>query len=119
MMNHEEPARITTYKIPRIEVYEVTEDELARIEETHGQVGLDMNFMIAFGTLAASILLSLVTSSLVEMVRGLFWLGLVACGVLATFFGIRYWKTRNKVPDVLRKIRGRKEDPQLPGAAGS
>ncbi len=110
----QQDAEIVTYKIPRIEVYQVTDDELCRIEEGCGQASQDFTFATSFVSFGIAFLLALLTATFSESVRTLFIVVVIICGLGFLYTGSRYWQQRKKVPDVIAKIRSRKAEPQAP-----
>ena|SRR5260221_208203 len=109
-------AEIVTYKIPRIEVYQVTDDELCRIEEGYGQVSQDFSFATTFLSFGVAFLLALLTATFTEVLRRIFVTVVIICGIGFLYTGYRYWNQRKKVPSVIAKIRSRKTEPQVPPA---
>lgn len=105
---------IVTYIIPRIEVYQVTEDELRSIEEGHGQVSQDFTFATSFLSFGIAFLLALLTATFSANLRIVFILVVIVCGAGFLYTGYRCWKQRGKVPNVIAKIRSRKTEPQAP-----
>lgn len=73
--------QVITHRIPRIEVYQVTDDELRRIEDGFGQVGQDLTFAVAALSFCIAFVIVLATVSLSE---GLFiiFLSLVVISAL-------------------------------------
>ena len=53
---------VVTYRIPQIEVYQVTSDELQRIEDGCSHVGQDLTFAVASLSVFASFLVALLTA---------------------------------------------------------
>jgi hypothetical protein len=113
-MGGQQNTAIITYTIPRIEVYQVTDDELCRIEEGYGQVGQDLNFATSFLSFGAAFLLALLTATFSERLRTIFILVVIICGIGFLVTGVRWLRQRKKVPDVIAKIRSRKTEPQVP-----
>lgn len=105
---------IVTYKIPRIEVYEVTDDELSRIEEGYGQVEQDLTFATTFLSFGTAVLIALLTATFSEKLRILFIVVTCVCGVGFIYTGVRWWRKRNLLPNVIAKIRSRKTEPEAP-----
>lgn len=112
MEGPQQEPEIVTYIIPRIEVYQVTDDELCRIEEGHGQVSQDFTFATNFLSFGTAFLLALLTATFSERLRIIFILVVMACGSGFLYTGYRWWKERRKVPNVIAKIRSRKTEPQ-------
>jgi hypothetical protein len=57
-----EDPRIITYRIPHIEVYQVTDDELKRIEEGYSQVGQDLTFCVTSLSFCIAFTIALATA---------------------------------------------------------
>lgn len=112
MNGPQQNAEIVTYKIPRIEVYQVTDDELCRIEEGCGQVNQDLTFAISFLSFGVAFLIALLTATFSESARTLFVILTCICAVGALYTGLRWWRQRKAVPNVILKIRSRKTEPQ-------
>jgi hypothetical protein len=109
-------AEIVTYRIPRIEVYQVTDDELCRIEEGYGHVSQDFTFAISFLSFGIAFLIALLTATFSENLRTVFIVAVIICGIGFLYTGCRYWGQRKKIPNVIAKIRSRKTEPQAPPA---
>jgi Flp pilus assembly protein TadB len=105
---------IVTYRIPRIEVYQVTDDELTRIEEASGHVDQDFTFAVAFLSFAIAFAITLVTATLSDLIRSIFILVIIICTIVFLYTGTRWWRTRKSAPKVIASIRSRKENPEVP-----
>ncbi len=114
MNGPQKDAEIVTYRIPRIEVYQVTDDELCRIEEGCSRVSQDFNFATNFLSFGIAFFIALLTATFSESLRTIFIIILVVCGVVFLYTGARWWRQRKKAPSVIAKIRSRKTEPQLP-----
>jgi len=114
MNGPQKDAEIVTYKIPRIEVYQLTDDEICRIEEVCGQVNQDFSFATTFLSFGIAFLLALLTATFSERLHTIFIIVVVICGIGFLYTGIPWWGQRKKVPDVVAKIRSRKTEPQAP-----
>jgi Flp pilus assembly protein TadB len=104
---------IVTYKIPRIEVYQVTDDELRRVEEGSGQVGQDLTFAVASLSFATAFLITLCTTSLTDPLRSIFIAVVIVCTVVFLYTGARWWRTRRIASRVITSIRSRKDNPDV------
>jgi hypothetical protein len=118
-MQHEggEIPDIVTYRIPRIEVYQVTDDELSRIEEGSGRVAQDLSFALASGSIFVTLLVALLTGTFAPRTSAGLAIGALVFGLVAIYTGTRWWRERRKAPDVIAAIRRRKVDPQSPPQA--
>jgi len=105
---------IVTHRIPRIEIYQATDDELNRIEEGYTQVGLDLTFAMTSLSSGLAFLIALLTATLSERVRLLFIAVVVLCAVVFLYTGTKWWRMRKAGPNVIAKIRSRKSDPEVP-----
>jgi hypothetical protein len=105
---------IITYRIPRIEVYQVTDDELCRIEEGCGRVSQDFAFATTFLSFAVAFFIALLTATYSDKLRTIFIAITVICAVGSLYTGIRWWMNKTRVPDVIAKIRSRRTEPQVP-----
>lgn len=100
-----EDPQIITYRIPRIEVYQVTDDELRRIEDGYGQVGQDLTFAVTSLSFCIAFTIALVTASFPERLFIIF-LSLVAVfALVAIYTGIRWWRARKAAPTVITTIQ--------------
>lgn len=107
-----EAPEIVTYKIPRIEVYQVTDHELSRIEETYGQAGQDLTFAIASLSLAISFAISLSTGTFSDRLFVTFVLFAIVSSIVTIYTALRWWRVRKVTPTVIAAIRSRRVDPQ-------
>ena len=107
---------IVTYRIPRIEVYQVTHDELCRIEEGCGRVSQDFAFATNFLSFGIAFVIAILTAAYSERVRTIFITITLICAVGFLYTGVRWWMNRTRVPGVIASIRGRKTEPQVPPA---
>ena len=105
---------IVTYRIPRIEVYQVTDDELRRIEEGSGQVDQDLTFAVAFLSFAIAFLITLSTVTLSDLMRSIFIAVIIICTVVFLYTGARWWRRRKTASNVIASIRSRKDNPEVP-----
>ena len=108
----EEP-QIVTYRIPRIEVYQVTDDELRRIEDGFGQIGQDLTFAVASISCAITLAITLVTVRLSQQLFITFVSLIFIFAVVALYTGIRWLRARKAAPAVIATIRARKVEPQV------
>ncbi len=111
---------IVTYRIPRIEVYQVTDDELKRMEEGCSQVSQDLTFAVAFISFSIAFLITLFTAKLSELQQLIFTLISVVCGIVSFYTGLKWLRTRKTMPNVIANIRSRKDTPDVtPGEDSS
>lgn len=105
---------IITHRIPAIEVYHITEDELDRIEEACGQIGQDLTFGLTLLAFSVSFLIALFTATFSEANRTVFIVLAAASGVAALYFLSRWWRVRKTVPSAIARIRSRRTQPEPP-----
>lgn len=103
---------VVTYRIPRIEVYQVTDDEIRRIEDGCSNVGQDLTFAVASLSICASFSVALLTATLTQAVRAFFIGIVIISAVVCVYTGSKWWQTRKATPDTIAKIRSRKTEPQ-------
>lgn len=108
----EEP-QIVTHRIPRIEVYQVTDDELKRIEDGAGQVSQDLTFAVAALSFCVAFAIALATAKFSDRLFNIFLLFVVVSALVAIYTGIRWWRARKAAPTVIATIRSRKVEPQV------
>ena len=103
--------KVVTHNIPQIHVYQLTEDELGRLEEGHGHVGQDLTFACTSLGILVGVLVALLAS---PMSRNTFPLllsvGLIA-GVVCLYTGLKWWRSRKEFLHVLAKVRSRAPEP--------
>lgn len=109
-----EDPEVVTYRIPRIEVYQVTDDELRRIEDGFGQVGQDLTFAVASLSFCIAFAITLVTATLSEMLFAIFLSLVVIAALVSLYTGARWWRARKAAPTVIATIRSRKVEPEVP-----
>lgn len=103
-----------TYRIPPIEIYEVTDDELALIEESCRSLGQDLSFAIASLSICASFVIALSSASPSGTVRTLYFIVVVVTFVVFAYTGWRWLAARRRSPEIIQRIRSRKVDPESP-----
>ncbi len=104
--------RIITHVIPQIEVYQVTDDELKRIEEGFGQVGQDLTFAVSSSSLLVAFAIALATAKFSNVMFIIFLVLLALSAIVALYTGIRWWRARRLGPSVIATIRRRRVEPQ-------
>lgn len=103
---------VVTYRIPKIEVYQVTNDELRRIEDGCSHVGQDLTFAVASLSVFASFLVALLTAILTPTTQAIFISIEITSGVVGIYTGWRWWHARRAAPETIGKIRSRRTEPQ-------
>ena len=107
-----EEFQVITYHIPRIEVYQVTEDELKRIEDGYGQVGQDFTFAVTSLSFCIAFAIALLTGSFSERLFVILLTLAIGFAVVALYTGIRWFSARRAAPSVIATIRARKTEPE-------
>ena len=103
---------IITHTIPRIEVFQVTDDELERIEEGANQIAQDFTFMLTGSSICVSLLVALGTGTF-DSTMGLTLRAAVGVsGICAIYTGCRWYRNRKTALSVIQKIRSRRVDPE-------
>jgi len=110
---------IVTYRIPRFEVYWVSEDEIARIEEGSNQVAQDLAFALSCGSLCVAFVIALLTGTFRPGVGATLTIAAAVSGVAAAYTGARWWLRHRKAPSVIDSIRSRRVDPETPKPGGA
>jgi hypothetical protein len=113
--NPPEKPQIVTYRIPKIEVYQVTDDELRRIEEGYGQVGQDLTFAVASLSFCIACALALATASVTDRTFLILLVLVILFGLVFLYTGIRWWRARKAGPTVIATIRSRRVEPLVAG----
>lgn len=108
----EEP-QVVTYRIPRIEVYQVTDDELKRIEDGYGQVGQDLTFAVTSLSFCLAFAIALATGTFSGRPFIILLSLVIICALVAFYTGTRWWRARKAAPTVIETIRSRKVQPQV------
>ena len=104
---------IVTHRIPKIEVYQITEQELERIEEGIGSVSQDLTFAVASLSAGISFLIALLAGTLSQTVFITFTIIVIVCGVVFLYTGIKWWRTKRITPNVIARIRSRRIEPEV------
>ena len=91
----------------------MTDDELKRIEDGHGQVSQDLTFAVAALSFCIAFAIALATANFSDRLFNLFLLFVVVSALVAIYTGIRWWRARDAAPTVIATIRSRKVEPQV------
>lgn len=101
----DKPLKVTRGKFDSISLYEVTEEELSILES--GENSVELNFAIALFSAMLTLVISLITTTMSDLVKGIF----IVCSVFAFIFGFYFvvkWKrNKGKVKSTFDKIRSR------------
>ena len=107
---------IVTHRIPRIEVYQVTDDELRRIEDASNQIAQDLSFALASGSSCIGIVVGLITGEFGSTAGAVLIAAAVILGAVAIGIGVRWGVRRHRgaASNVITQIRSRRIDPETP-----
>jgi len=103
---------IVTHRIPRIEVYQVTDDELRRIEDGSNQVAQDLAFALACSSFCIAFIIALTTGTFNSSAGVTLTIAALIFGLAAIYTGTRWWRHRSSAPNVIASIRRRRVDPE-------
>ena len=103
----DKPFKIKRGRVDSLSLYEITEHELVTLENGSPS-SLYLNFSLLLLTTATSFLISLLTTT-IESDRTYFtFVILVVVGyVLGILLGIIWWRTRQSVSEITKRIRSR------------
>ena len=101
-----------TYKIPTIEIYEVTEDQLDLIDESCRSLSQDLSFSIASLSICASFVIALLSASPSATVQSVYVIVVVVTLLWSLYTGWRWLRLRRTSRSIIQKIRSRKMDPE-------
>jgi hypothetical protein len=101
---------LATHTIPLIHVYQVTDDELARLEEGYGHGGQDITFASTSLGIFVTSLLTLLASQLSRDINLLLLLLCLVSAAVCLYTGIKWLRSRKEFLHVLAKIRSRKDN---------
>ena len=113
MASNQDP-EIVTYRIPKIEVYQVTDDELQRIEAGCANIGQDLTFAVASLSIFVSFLVARLTGILAPTTQLIFVSIEIISGLVSIYTGWRWWHARRATPGTISKIRSRRTDQPNP-----
>ena len=111
-MSGGEGRQVVTYKIPKLETYEVADHELERIEESCSSVSQDLTFAVASLSICLTLLAALLSATFTETAQTLFLVIVVVSAFVSIYTGARWYRTQTATYGILAKIRSRKVDPQ-------
>ena len=103
--------QIVSYNIPRIEVYQVTDDELTRIEEAAAKVGNEFALMLTSISITVSLVIALTQGAFQTDVEVWMKAAVVVSGIVSIYAGVSWFRHRSAVSNVLSKIRSRRTEP--------
>lgn len=112
MSPDEERIAIRRHRLPHVETYEVTAEELDQMENEAMRIGHDFSFAsvsLAFGT---SFLITLLTATVESLKAYNFFVVATIVGfVFSLYFGIRWYRGRHVGRSVIQRIRDREVGP--------
>ena len=103
--------KIVSYNIPRIEVYQVADDELNRIEEAATNVGNEFATMLASISIMFSLLIALTQGTFETEVDILIKAAVAVSALVSLYMGIKWGRHRSSVSRILSHIRSRRTEP--------
>lgn len=101
-----------TYKIPTIEIYEVTEDQLDLIDESCRSLSQDLSFAIASLSICASFVTALLSASPSATAQSVYVIVVAVSLLCSLYTGWRWLRLRRTSRSIIQKIRSRKMDPE-------
>ena len=104
--------KLRRHALPHVETYDVTSDELERIETESKTVGQDFQYASNCLTAAVAFAIALFTTEIKsERVFDVFVLLAVSGSVFGCYFGQKYFRGRKQCATVIQKIRERQIGP--------
>ena len=110
-MAGDEGRQVVTYKILKIETYEVADNELERIEESFSSVSQDLTFAVASLSICLSLLAALLSATFTQTAQTLFLVIVVVSAFVGVYTGARWYRAQPATHGIIAKIRSRKVDP--------
>jgi len=100
------------HRLEHVDVYEVSGDELDRIEREAVTVGTDLQFALFWIPIAVTLTTALALTSIqnAKVYNGFFTVTVVSYG-FGVYFGVRWWRCRDVFKRLLAKIRDRQVGP--------
>ena len=103
--------KVVSYNIPTIEVYQVTDDELRRIEEGTSNVGNEFATMLTAISITVSLGIALIQGQFEADTEIVFQAAVVVTGVTSVYMDIRWFRHRSTVSRLVSDIRSRRTEP--------
>ena len=103
--------KIVSHNIPIIEVYQVTDDELSRMEEAATNVGNEFAIMLVAISITITLLISLMQGKFEPDVEIFFIVAVVISTLTAIIMGIQWYRHRSSVSKIISQIRSRRTEP--------
>ena len=99
---------VERHEVTGVVIYEVTGEDLEQLEKETLTVGEDFSFALASLSVALSFTATLATVTIpAGKTFDVFWIVMILGYLSGIFFGIRWFRGRNKFESVLSKIRSR------------
>lgn len=115
----EKPFRIRRGRVDSLSLYEITEHELNTLENGSPS-SLFLNFSLLLLTTATSFLISLLTTTISsDRTHAVFVILVVVGYILGLLLGIIWWRTRQSISAITKRIRGRIPPEEQAEAEGS
>ncbi len=103
--------KVLIYPPPTIEVYQVTDDELRRIEEATSNVDYRFSTMLAMVSAILSIVIALTQGEFGAMAEIAFKAAIGVLGIVAIVMGWKWWRGRSLTSRLMSGIRARRIEP--------
>jgi len=108
MIENHEKIPVRRHRLPGVESYDVTSDELTQIENEAMRVGLDFSFASITLTAFVSFMITLLTIEIKSDRLFMFFASIsVATGILTVYFVFRCLKGRRHGTSIFSRIRER------------
>lgn len=102
---------INRAKVESIDLYEVTDDELSELEKGKDG-GLFLNLALFLISASISFLITLTTTNIESDRQFILFCVIAISGLVgAVILSLLWWRERNSVKDVIRRIRARMKSP--------
>jgi hypothetical protein len=112
MTNNHEKIPVHRHRLPGVESYDVTSEELDQIEREASQVGLDFSFASITLTAFISFMIALLTVKIESSHTFMGFIGIeIATGFLTIYFAWRWLRGRGQRVSIISKIRERQVGP--------
>jgi hypothetical protein len=100
------------HRLPHVEIYEVTGDELESIEREASNIGTDLQFCLVLLSVALSFTASLVLTTITnDRVYAVIFIITAIAYILGLYFGKRWFRQRDAFKKCVQKIRDRSVGP--------
>ena len=103
--------KIVAYNIPRIEVYQVTDDELRRMEEGASNAGTEFATMLAGVSITISLIIALTQGEFESDIEIFFKSAIGVAALTSGYMGVKWYRHRSSVSKLMSDIRSRRTEP--------